>query len=468
MYVLIPAGIEPDERRAAALAIAGRLAPHAAPAAVLVVEHGRVDAHVMGEVPCGRAGPGSLVADADPGRAFDNLLRQCDQVSVIMLDPPDGLLVRLGPAARQTVFVATADRESVVETYRAMKAWRADRIESEPGVLVVGPDGDPAARGALARLDHASRAFLGCDLAMRGTLALGPDGVTWNHAEPLKILSAAPLDALWPRLAQGAGASLGAPDLPLIESSPQAPGSPPRLRGASSSDAPCPSRDREGASPLTFAAAGCAAVCPAFAWWRPETREDLLAAIESQAPDALPGRLRRVFRMEVDEPGAPPLAAVRDDGALVAVLMLNADCGLQNELPAPYAPGSPPIESAPGAPGSPPRLRGASPATVCPSRDREGASPSSPLASEGEGLGARGTPFAGAAPFAALDTRAAEAWLARHARLLARAYPSAGIRPDAAPASIVLAPYAPPPRTDGIRRFIPVRMGGHRGVILLP
>jgi hypothetical protein len=32
---------------------------------------------------------------------------------------------------------------------------------------------------------------------------------------------------------------------------------------------------------------------------------------------------------------------------------------------------------------------------------------------------------------------------------------------------MVLAPLEPPP-ADGIRRFLPVRMGGHRGVVLLP
>jgi hypothetical protein len=104
-------------------------------------------------------------------------------------------------------------------------------------------------------------------------------------------------------------------------------------------------------------------------------------------------RCRLVVRVEVDEPDAPPLAAVRDDGALVAILIAD----------------------------------GRRPA----------------------------------------DARAAEHWLAVHRALLARAYPSAGIRAEAAPAAVVLAPLEPAP-ADGVRRFLPVKVGGRQGVVLLP
>jgi hypothetical protein len=118
-----------------------------------------------------------------------------------------------------------------------------------------------------------------------------------------------------------------------------------------------------------------------------------VAAIEAQPPAALGKSLRQVLRVDVDEPGAPPLAAVRDDGTLVAIL----------------------------------------------------------LAREGEPV----------------DTRAGARWLTAHRRLLVRAYPSAGIREDAEPTAIVLARMEPPP-ADGTRRFLPIQLGGRRGIVLLP
>jgi hypothetical protein len=130
-----------------------------------------------------------------------------------------------------------------------------------------------------------------------------------------------------------------------------------------------------------------------FSVWNPADRAELLAAIEAQAPSLLASDLRLVFRVDVDEPGAPPLAAVRADGALVAILVPSP-----GELP---------------------------------------------------------------------DTPEAERWLAVHRSLLARAYSSAGIAAEARVSAVVLAPLESPPG-DGPRRFLPVRMGGHRGVVILP
>jgi hypothetical protein len=97
--------------------------------------------------------------------------------------------------------------------------------------------------------------------------------------------------------------------------------------------------------------------------------------------------------VEVDEPDAPLLAAVRDDGALVAILIAD---------------GRRPV-----------------------------------------------------------DARAAEHWLAVHRALLARAYPSAGISWEAAPSAVVLAPLESA-AADGVRRFLPVKIGGRQGIVLLP
>jgi hypothetical protein len=133
--------------------------------------------------------------------------------------------------------------------------------------------------------------------------------------------------------------------------------------------------------------------CAVFSPWQPEDRDILLAAIEAQGSALLAGgKLRQVFRVAVDEPGAPALAAVRSDGGLVAVLIAD------------------------------------------------------------------GRP---------VDTRAAARWLTIHQQLLVRAYPCAGIREGAEPSAVVFAPLEGC-AADGIRRFLPVKLGGHRGIVLLP
>ncbi|MBE3096677.1 MAG: hypothetical protein IMZ44_06045, partial [Planctomycetes bacterium] len=134
--------------------------------------------------------------------------------------------------------------------------------------------------------------------------------------------------------------------------------------------------------------------CSIFAPWQPESRDALVAAVEAQAPALLGPDLRQVLRIEVDEPGAPPLAAVRQDGTLVAILLAGA----------------------------------------------------------GE----------------TVDTQAAARWLSVHRALLARAYPGAAIGEGREPAAVVLAPLAPPGAPDAVRRFLAVKLGGHRGIVLLP
>ena len=120
----------------------------------------------------------------------------------------------------------------------------------------------------------------------------------------------------------------------------------------------------------------------------------MVAAVREQGASLFGGSLRLAFEVDVDEPGAPPLAAVRDNGALVAILLPE------------------PGETA--------------------------------------------------------DTAAAERWLRVHASLLARAYPSSGIAAGSEASAVVLAPLETAPASDGVQRFVPVKLGGHRGVVLLP
>ncbi len=379
LYLLVPAGIEPSARRAAVLAAAGRLAPQGRPAAVLIFENGTVDAHVFGELAWGRLGP-----QTDVDRAIDTLVGQCDPVGIVLLDPLNGELRRLGPAARRTVFMATPDAESVVETYRTLKAWLARTGgagaagASDAALLVLGRADDQRVARFHGRLRQAARGFLGCDLAIQGSLA--PDLESGRDGRgAFQVLSKAPADQVWPRLLDAAGC--GAPHAGELDASVGEAGLPAPAAG-------------HALAPAATAAPAAPGVCPAFSLWTPADRGELAAAIEAQVPSLLGGAIRLVFRVEVDEPDAPPLAAVRNDGGLVAIL-----------LPAP-----------------------------------------------GE------TP----------DTRAAQRWLAVHRRLLARAYPSAGIAAEATPSAIVLAPLEALPASDGIRRIVPVRLGGHRGIVLVP
>jgi len=412
LYVLVPAGVDPADRREAALGAARRLAPLQRPAAVLFVEDGHVEAHVLGEVAAGRLGPENRLGASDLPHTFIELAGQCAQMAVVPLGEPNGALAALGPAAERPVFLVQPDDESLVEAYRTLKAWRLGCGRTYPAVLFAGADGRTAVLHG--RLRRAAQTFLGCDVAVQEVAR--PGGA---EREPpmqrVRVFADVPAEAVWPALL----AALGAPDpaapaLAAPEPRAEARGDvrsaahasraihiSPRPSGRGSNGAPRLAAGEAGRgsnggnSPV--AATGAAvgqAVCPAFALWEPEDREALLAVIAAQLPGLVDGSLRQVFRVDVDEPGAPPLAAVRGDGALVAILVVE--------------------------------------------------------------------------PGRTADTQAAERWMAVHRRLLARACPATGVEVGPGVASIVLAPTGRSERPDGIRRIVPVRLGGHKGIVLLP
>ena len=398
LYLLVPAGIETADRRRAALAVAARLMPRGRTAAVFLFEGACADAHILGEPACGRVGPQYCLDPADIGRAIAELVSRCDQVVVVPLDPARGVPGRLAAQARRTVFVAAADAESIVETYRELKAWRTRGLAAPASLFVVGTDGPDEAGRLAGRLRRASRRFLACDLANQGFLSEGAAPLRPGYPEPLRILTRAPSDKVWPYVGKPVCAAAAGPG-----TAPAA-----GLAGATAGPRPAPADVRPADAPLApglglGAAAGPAAgdadaapgvPCSVFAPWQPESRGALVAAVEAQAPALLGPDLRQVLRIDVDEPGAPPLAAVRQDGTLVAILLAGA----------------------------------------------------------GE----------------TVDTQAAARWLSVHRPLLARAYPGAGIGEGLEPAAVVLAPLAPRGAPDAVRRFLAVKLGGHRGIVLLP
>ena len=359
------AGIEPAIRRGIALAVAKELAPRTGPAALFLFQNGWADGHVLGEPAWGRLGPQACLASPDMGENAARLAARCDQVGLAVLDGTDAVPPALAPAVGRAVFVARPDAESLVETYREVKAWHSRAGPSGEGasagaaVFVIGSDGGREVRWLHDRLRKAARRFLDCEVGVQGFLGPGRES---SGVEPLRLFAEAPSASVWSALASAVG--------------------------------------REPCSPLTFSRPACGArAVPAdelaaiVALWHPQDRAALLEAVEAQVPALVGARCRAVIRVEVDEPDAPPLAAVCDDGALVAVLVPE------------------------------------SPETV--------------------------------------DIGAAERWLAAHRSLLARAYPSAGIRAEAAPSALVLAP-AEPTAGPGVRRFLPVRLGGRQGVVVLP
>jgi hypothetical protein len=355
----------------------------------------------------------------------------------VLLESSRGVPGDLAGRVQRTVFVARADAESVVETYRELKAWRARGPALPAALFVVGTDGAAEAGRLLGRLRRASREFLGCDLANQGFLTSDAAALAAEHPEPPRIQARVPIGEIWPRLLGADGDREAQPANDVLgrasasETSETAPAahvqSPVANRPISAGDALAITRDShlllggaaqqkayprvsESIVPATAARDGKTGDCPGFlggkpggaagadVWsvfspWRPEGREELVAAIEAQPPAMIEKSLRQVIRVDVDESDAPPLAAVRDDGALVAILL------------APVG--------------------------------------------------------------AAVDTRAAARWLTVHRRLLALAHPHAGIREGVEPSAIVLAPLEAPPAA-GVRRFLPIQLNGHRGIVLLP
>jgi hypothetical protein len=335
----------------------------------------------VGEPACGRVGPQNYLNAPDLGRTVDGLVGQCDQVGLVLLDGAEGLLAPAERAAERVVFLATPDAESLVETYRGMKRWHAAGARALGAIFVLEPGGNGRAERVFGRLRRASEAFLGEPITMLGTVAPGTAGP--GGTEPMAVFADLPAADVWRHVLAAAARDPASPGR-----SPAMPGRSAAAGGPPVAPVP-PSCEPATERPLP-PTAGRALV----SLWQPEEAEALLGAVEAQVPALLGERFRAVFRVDVDEPGAPALAAVRDDGALVAVLIAED-----------------------GAP---------------------------------------------------VDTQAAERWLCVHRSLLVRALPSGGISAAAAPSVIVLAPLKVPPAADGVRRFLPVRCGGRRGVVLLP
>ncbi len=398
LYLLVPAGVDPGERRPAALRAARCLAPRRRPTGVLLLEAGRVDAHVLGETASGRLGPQNYLGPADLDQALRRLAGQCDPIALVPLDAAGEAVGWVGPARDRPVLVVGAGDEGLMEAYRTLKAWRRRNAAAEASVLYLGTDGGRAT-ALHDRLRRAARAFLHCDPAMHRP-ARGGNGDGLSAGPDVRAFAGAPAAAVWAALRTMAGET--GPDGADHRSAPAAgPAAvePPPAAGRPVVAAP-PREETgrmaertDGPPPAPRAASAKPAARAAFAVWTPESRDDLLGALEGQLPGRLGGSLRRVFRVDVDEPGAPPLAGVRDDGALVAILL--------------------------------------------------------------------------AGPDEAVDTRAAERWMRVHWSLLARRRAGSGEVGEPKVAVVALAP-ARRSASDGLRRFVPVRLGGHRGIVLLP
>jgi len=304
LYAIVPAGIEPSDRRRVGLAVARRLVSPSRPSVVFLFDHDRAEAHLVGEAACGRGGPPLPVSD--PARAVSDLLGRYEQVGVVLLEVPDGMPSDFGAAVRRAVFVAAPGAESLVETYRGVKSWHAGAAAVPLSLFVVGTEGSTGADHVRRRLTEATRAFLGCDVAEQGFMSGEPAA---NHAESQSVLESAPAADVWPLLTAAARSTSPAPvTAPTVVAPPPPP--PPVAPPVSAPPLPR-SADRE----LTPAEG------PAFALWTPPDRAVLLAAVEAQVPALIGERLRTILRIDIHEPGAPSLAAVCDDGSLVAIVL---------------------------------------------------------------------------------------------------------------------------------------------------
>lgn len=386
-FVLDAIGLEPSIRRPSALAAAAHLTAGETCAAVFVFHDSRVDAHVFGERACGRLGPQHGASDV--GGTVAELVGECEQIGVVLLDGPVGPAGGIAGTAGHVVLVSTPDPESLVETYREAKRWHAAGVRSLAALFVgEASAGERDEVDALYdRLHRAARMFLGEDLALLGRVG---GGKTRKAPQAwYRIFSEASAAEVWPHLVprSGEGASPAETTGEVGEADPVPAGPPPRTAPA---ELP-PGGPAETPGPSATAPVRAPAV---LSLWRPEAAEDIRGAVEVQLHTLIGERFRTAFRVDVAEPGAPPLVAVREDGGMVAVLIAE-----------------------------------------------------------------NGQP---------VDTAAAVRWLEVHRPLLAKAYGSVPPSAEVAPSAVVLAPLEVPQRCDGIRRFLPVRCGGRKGVVLLP
>jgi len=444
-YLVVPAGVDPGWRWAAALQAVRCVAPAGRASAVVLVGGGRAEGVVVGETARTRLGPPVVIEPAD----LDGLLRQvvpaASPLAVVLLDAPEAVPVgAMWPGRREAVdrplFVAFADAEGLIETYRTLKGWRRGEAAGRAAVfyLVNGGAADGGVVGLHARLARAAARCLGARLRMEGAAAVEGEGLP-----VVRLFASLPAGAVWAALRRlgpgraeegpafsgaaggagevGAGAGPAAGPAPVDEASSAAERAPrpsaraPGEHGSGGAAAAGTDAPAEAAAPPRDGA-----VVPAFRLWEPEDRQALFAALADQLPGLLGEGLRALFPVGVAEPGAPALVGLRADGAMVAVVVAEAD--------------------------------------------------------------------------EPVDTAATEAWVRAHRGLLVRAFglgaapPGSGGRTDGAVpagrdkaasaarggaaegepqvATVVLSPVRPG-AGDGRLRFVPVRLGGRRGVVLV-
>ena len=465
LYAIVPAGIDPADRRRVSLEAAARLARPDRPAAVLVFDAGHVDAVVVGGAEPLAACNITHLDDSDYEWRVREIIERWGPVGLVALDESAEDLRRIGCAAGRPIFLAAADEEGIVEAYRGLKLWRRVGAGTEAALFLPDAPTPQLAAHLHRRLARAAQEFLGCDLALQQESAGAAEAGRFYRVRC--VFAGAAAAEIWPLVLSAAGIAgepPGAGDAPATadearataqeapatadeapmtedsgaagdagseaaadatrESQPEGTGpgqSDDRSEaGAQGQPAPAPAaqpvpplaEDKEAPEPTEAQAApdvtqaqaepeagdgGAAQAADGgvvLAPWTPADRGEILAILLAQAPALVPGPVRCVFRVDVDEPAAPPLAAVRQDGALVAIL----------------------------------------------------------LAVTGEQA----------------DTAAAEAWLAVHRSLLARAYPAAGISAAVGPTSVVLELFAPPPAAPGVRRLLLVMVGGRPAIVVMP
>jgi len=445
-YLVVPAGVDPGRRWAAALQAVRCLAPAGRASAVVLVGGGRAEGLVVGETARTRLGPPVVTEPADLDGLLQRVVPLAGPLAMVLLDAPEAVPVgAMWPGRREAVdrplFVTFADAEGLIETYRTLKGWRRGAAAGRAAVFYL-VDGEAVegsgVAGLHARLARAAARCLGARLRMEGAAAVGGDGL------PLvRLFAGLPAGAVWaalrrlvPRRAEegpafsgavggagevGAGAGPAAGPAPVDEAPSRAGRAPrplaraPGEHGSGGAAAVRTDAPAEAAAPPRGGA-----VVPAFRLWEPKDRQALFAALADQLPGLLGEGLRTLFPVGVAEPGAPALVGLRPDGAMVAVVVAEAD---------------EPVDTA---------------ATEAWVRAHRG------LLVRAFGLGAA-PPGSGGRMDGAVPAARDEA---------ASAARDGAAEGEASVATVVLSPVRPG-AGDGRLRFVPVRLGGRRGVVIV-
>ncbi|NIA20820.1 MAG: hypothetical protein GWP05_02365 [Anaerolineaceae bacterium] len=310
---ILAGGLPPERRVDLARRAALRLARRHGRTALLTFADRGVSVRTIERAETAEARPAA-------GRRLESFLGAVDQVMIILTDGAASYLEAGRRLPDHCIVLATPDPESLVEAYRELKTATAATTGPMPDLFILEADSRTMAERTYRRLARVAISHLGCTPTFAGQLAGSQTPPEQTTAPDFDCLDA---ETAWRSLAPLLG--------PSDQDRPPKPAEPPKPAKPPSPDVQphqAPTGQRQ-TLPLVAGVVNLEShrtMGGVFTVWRPESRDQLLAAVNGAMSALLPGP-RGVVNLngEVAAAECPDLVAVDRDGRPIAILVSDSD-----------------------------------------------------------------------------------------------------------------------------------------------